>query len=170
MEFDYLVFIGRFEPLHNGHAAVARAALGKAHKLIVLIGSAGTARSTKNPWIASERTEMLAAALGAQADRVISVPLRDRLYNESLWISDVQRLVAEAVRGDSGSASARIGLVGQEKDASSYYLRAFPQWPLVEVQQSGTLSATELRRYFFEAGTPGGDGGLRLLKANVPQG
>lgn len=40
--YDYLVFIGRFEPFHNGHAAVARHALGKARKLIVLIGSADT--------------------------------------------------------------------------------------------------------------------------------
>ena len=30
MDFDYLVFIGRFEPFHNGHAAVARHALTKA--------------------------------------------------------------------------------------------------------------------------------------------
>lgn len=28
--YHYLVFIGRFEPFHNGHAAVARHALGKA--------------------------------------------------------------------------------------------------------------------------------------------
>ena len=24
MEYDYLVFIGRFEPFHNGHAALVR--------------------------------------------------------------------------------------------------------------------------------------------------
>jgi bifunctional NMN adenylyltransferase/nudix hydrolase len=166
MELDYLVFIGRFEPFHNGHAAVARAALSKARKLIVLIGSAGMPRTTKNPWSASERIEMVRAALGAQSERVICVPLRDRLYNESLWISDVQRIVAETVKSDGGAADARIGMVGQEKDASSYYLHEFPQWRLFEVQHSEALSATELRRYFFEAG----DGGLRLLKANVPQG
>ncbi|WP_444860376.1 hypothetical protein, partial [Klebsiella pneumoniae] len=37
MEFDYLVFIGRFEPFHNGHAAVARLALSRARKLIFLV-------------------------------------------------------------------------------------------------------------------------------------
>jgi bifunctional NMN adenylyltransferase/nudix hydrolase len=169
MDFEYLVFIGRFEPFHNGHAAVARAALSKARKLIVLIGSAGTPRTSRNPWTASERAEMVRAALGAHAERAICLPLRDRLYNESLWISDVQRSVAEAVREDGGAADARVGLVGQDKDASSYYLHEFPQWRLLEVQHGEALSATELRRYFFEAGTPGGDGGLRLLKASVPQ-
>lgn len=42
IEFDYLVFIGRFEPFHNGHAAVARHALAKASKVIFLVGSADT--------------------------------------------------------------------------------------------------------------------------------
>jgi nicotinamide mononucleotide adenylyltransferase len=27
MDFDYLAFIGRFEPFHNGHVAAARHAL-----------------------------------------------------------------------------------------------------------------------------------------------
>ena len=45
VDFDYLVFIGRFEPFHNGHAAVARHALGRARKVIFLIGSADTPRS-----------------------------------------------------------------------------------------------------------------------------
>jgi bifunctional NMN adenylyltransferase/nudix hydrolase len=40
MRHDYLVFIGRFEPLHNGHLAVLRHALVLADKVIVLIGSA----------------------------------------------------------------------------------------------------------------------------------
>ena len=46
MEFDYLVFIGRFEPFHNGHAAVARTALARARKIIFLVGSADTPRTT----------------------------------------------------------------------------------------------------------------------------
>lgn len=52
MEFDYLVFIGRFEPFHNGHAAVARLALSRARKLIFLVGSADTpaASAIPGPW------------------------------------------------------------------------------------------------------------------------
>lgn len=52
MEYDYLVFIGRFEPFHNGHAAVARLALSRAKKLIFLVGSADTpaASATPGPW------------------------------------------------------------------------------------------------------------------------
>lgn len=169
VDFDYLVFIGRFEPLHNGHAAVARHALGRARKVIFLIGSADTPRSLRNPWSVAERSVMIQAALDGAADRLILRPLRDHLYNESLWIAGVQRTVADAIRDDGGDANARVGLIGFDKDASSYYLREFPQWPLVDVQHTQALSATELRRYLFEAGDIDFHGALLMLRANVPQ-
>jgi len=169
MDFDYLVFIGRFEPFHNGHLAVARHALGRAQKLIFLVGSADTPRTIKNPWSVPERTVMIQSALKDVADRLIVRPLRDHLYNESHWIAAVQRTVAEAIKADGGDATqARIGLVGKDKDASSYYLREFPQWQLVDVKHTETLSATELRRYLYEANQIDSHGGLMLIRANVP--
>ncbi len=170
---DYLVFIGRFEPFHNGHAAVARYALGRARKLIVLVGSADTPRTIKNPWTVAERAVMFQSSLADAADRLLIRPLHDHLYNESQWIAAVQRAVADAIRADQGSADggssdAKIGLIGQDKDASSYYLREFPHWPLVDVRQTETLSATELRRYLFEANRLDSHGGLMLIRANVP--
>ena len=168
MEYDYLVFIGRFEPFHNGHAAVARLALGRAKKLIFLVGSADTPRSLRNPWTVAERAVMIQAALEGATDRLLIRPLRDHLYNEAQWIAGVQRTVAEAIRADGGDADAKVGLVGMDKDASSYYLREFPQWPLVDVQHTETLSATELRRYLFEAGSIDFHGALLMLRGNVP--
>ena len=168
MDYDYLVFIGRFEPFHNGHAAVARLALSKARKIVFLVGSADTPRTTKNPFTVAERAVMIQSALSDAAERLIVRPLRDRLYNESRWIAGVQRAVAEAIAADGGDAQARVGLIGQDKDASSYYLREFPQWDLVDVQHTATLSATELRRYLYEANQLDSHGGLMLIRANVP--
>lgn len=168
MDFDYLVFIGRFEPFHNGHAAVARHALARAKKLIFLVGSADTPRTIKNPWTVAERAVMIQSALGEAGDRLIVRPLRDHLYNESQWIAAVQRTVNEAIKSDGGDADARIGLIGKDKDASSYYLREFPQWDLVDVKHTETLSATELRRYLYEANQLDSHGGLMLIRANVP--
>ncbi len=168
MEYDYLVFIGRFEPFHNGHAAVARLALSRARKLIFLVGSADTPRSLRNPWTVAERAVMIQAALDGDTERLIIRPLRDHLYNEAHWIAGVQRAVADALRGDAAAADAKVGLVGMDKDASSYYLREFPQWPLVDVQHTETLSATELRRYLFESGDLDFHGALLMLRGNVP--
>lgn len=168
MDYDYLVFIGRFEPFHNGHAAVARHALTRAKKLIFLVGSADTPRTIKNPWSVGERAVMIQSALAQAADRLIIRPLRDHLYNESQWIATVQRTVAEAIKADGATADARIGLIGKDKDASSYYLQEFPQWDLVDVKHTETLSATELRRYLYEANHVDTHGGLMLIRANVP--
>jgi bifunctional NMN adenylyltransferase/nudix hydrolase len=167
-QLDYLVFIGRFEPFHNGHLAVARLGLAKARKLIVLIGSADKPRTTKNPWSVAERTVMIQSALPDAADRLLIRPLRDHLYNESLWIAQVQRVVAAAIREDGGDESARVGLIGQNKDSSSFYLQEFPQWKLIDVQHTEALSASELRRYLFDAGSVNVHGGLMLLRAHVP--
>lgn len=168
MDYDYLVFIGRFEPFHNGHAAVARFALTRAKKLIFLVGSAETPRTIKNPWTVAERAVMIQSALSANVDRLIVRPLRDHLYNESQWIAAVQRTVAEAVASDGGQADARIALIGKDKDASSYYLKEFPQWDLVDVKHTETLSATELRRYLYEANHINSHGGLMMIRGNVP--
>ena len=38
-DFDFLVFIGRFQPFHAGHQAVIDTALARAERVIVLVGS-----------------------------------------------------------------------------------------------------------------------------------
>lgn len=166
MHYDVIALIGRFEPFHNGHMSVVRRALETCDRMVILVGSAEAARSTRNPFSAAEREVMIRAALGADATRVVFRPIVDHLYNEGAWQADVQQNVAEAV-GAMGldPAAARIGLIGHAKDATSWYLHAFPQWDLVEVPFATTLSATELREHLFAEDA----GALRLVEANVPK-
>lgn len=166
MQFDYLVFIGRFEPFHNGHQAVVAKALQMAGKVIVLVGSADKPRTTRNPWNAAERAVMIQAVFEQDAPRLLIHPLRDHLYNDALWVADVQRIVAQAVQSDG--AGARIGIIGHEKDASSYYLRMFPQWECVNSLNVEGVSASDLREYLF-SGAMGDVGKDLLIKAAVPE-
>lgn len=163
--YHYIAFVGRFEPFHNGHLSVLRRALEACDRPIVLIGSAGAPRSSKNPWSAAEREIMIRAALGADADRVIFRHVFDHLYNEGAWQADIQQHIDEAIAGDGRSpAEVKVALIGHDKDASSWYLQAFPQWPVIDVPFATTLSATELRAHLFSED----EGALRLLQANVP--
>jgi bifunctional NMN adenylyltransferase/nudix hydrolase len=165
MRFDYLVLIGRFQPFHNGHQSVLKHALRIADKVIVLTGSADQPRTIRNPFNASERAVMIREAAGNDADRLIVRPLRDHLYNDTLWVGDVQSLVNEALAADGAAETATVGLIGRDKDgATGTYLAAFPQWPLIDVQHTEVLSATELRTWLFS----GDDGALLMVKANVP--
>ncbi len=194
--FDYLVFIGRFQPFHNGHRDVVLHALKRTRKLIILVGSADTPRTTKNPFTFRERKEMIEATLdaeGVSVDRVKILPLHDHLYNENLWMAQVQRLVADVVglpfechpcsgtgwaqtkeaEGEKcfwcqgeGKRRPSVGIIGQKKDGSSYYLDSFPQWPLCDVLHTESLSATDLRNAYFNADNE--EGANILLKANLP--
>lgn len=168
-QIDYLVFIGRFEPFHNGHLAVARKALELGKKLIIIIGSANAPRTIKNPWTVSERATMIRMALKGYEDRLIIGQVRDHLYNEDQWITDVQRVVRDVVKNDCGADTGeKICLIGQDKDQSSYYLKQFPQWPVIDVQHTAVQSATELRGYLFAAGQIETHGGMMFIRSNVP--
>ena len=164
MRFDYLVFIGRFEPFHNGHQAVVARALTLAREVIVLVGSANTPRSIRNPWNVAEREVMIRATFPQDASRLQIRPLRDHLYNDALWISEVQRAVAECARS---SQDPKIGLIGHRKDLSSYYLEMFPQWEFVNVPNVAGVSASGLRDYLFDNDSRG-EGKDLLIQAAVP--
>lgn len=142
------VYIGRFEPPHQAHLLVMQEALQSVQKLIVVIGSARAARNTKNPFTAEERQDVITAMLveaGVAKSRLLFVHVRDYFYNESLWLSEVQRGVQTFTHGSSD-----VALVGHIKDESSYYLRSFPAWEFLPTHVVSVLSATDVRKAFFE--------------------
>lgn len=143
--YDVAVLIGRFQPFHNGHAALLAEAVDSAPQVIVVLGSAHAARNAKNPFTWQERAAMIAATLDeATRQRVRFVPLRD-YYDDRRWGA----AVVAAVKAHCAPA-ARIALVGYLKDASSHYLQRFPGWELVAAPQYGEIDATAIRRIYFE--------------------
>ncbi|MEM7000531.1 MAG: bifunctional nicotinamide-nucleotide adenylyltransferase/Nudix hydroxylase [Pseudomonadota bacterium] len=147
--FDYLVFIGRFQPFHRGHASVVYEALRQSDKLIVLVGSSNRPRSPRNPWTFQERRNMILQGLPAELHPRLHVrSLADACYDDLRW----QENVCTAVTAITGPADVRVGIIGHCKDQTSYYLRLFPEWPLLQVEDSSQISATPIREQFFEQG------------------
>jgi bifunctional NMN adenylyltransferase/nudix hydrolase len=150
-DFDCLVFIGRFQPPHLGHMAVIREALRRARQVIVLVGSAWQARSLRNPWRFEERQQMLRSAFDEQDNaRLEIVPLLDALYNNDVWVRDVQRKVRDIASPDRARLP-RIGLIGASRGQSSYYLTLFPQWESVSVPLVEGISASRIRERLFRS-------------------
>lgn len=150
--YDFLVFIGRFQPLHAGHMAVIEAGLQQADKLIVLCGSAHQPRTTRNPWTVTEREQMIRQALPeADQSRLFVSPLMDITYNDELWVRNVQATVNGIVTAQHGTPhrQAKVGLIGHSKDQSSYYMNLFPQWGAIEVKNFKQLSSTPIRNQYF---------------------
>ena len=165
MKYDYLVFIGRFQPFHIGHQAVIEKALETATQVVVLVGSAGKPRSAKNPWTFQERAEMIlkSTAVGADYHRVNVIPLYDKTYNDSAWAAQVQSLIETVVRQNPSCPNPRIGIIGHIKDDSSYYHKMFPQWDLVEHDMNEVVHATDIRSTLF------GGKSLRFLDGILPR-
>lgn len=148
---DYLVFVGRFQPFHQGHLAVLQQALTKAKTVILVVGSARKFRNIKNPFTDSERQEMIAASLRNLGEdvfnRVKFCTVKD-YYDDTKWCKAIHRVVQELVV----DVKAEIGIIGHHKDASSYYLQKFPQWETVLVENFEGLNSTDIRQLMFAGG------------------
>ncbi len=151
--YDFLVFIGRFQPFHKGHLAVIEAGLAQAEQIIILCGSAHQPRSTRNPWTAAERESMIRGALSStNNDRTHIAPLMDIVYNDESWVRNVQTTINGIVTAHHGTPhkTPKVGLIGHGKDQSSYYLNLFPQWGAVNVDNYQGINATPIRESILE--------------------
>jgi len=156
-QYDKVVFIGRFQPFHNGHAKVLEAALRLGEEVYILLGSSFKARSIKNPFTEKDRSLMIHKSVSEKDGRRIRLDwTRDYLYNEDLWMKGIQ----EAVDAKPGE---KVGIIGYSKDRSSYYLKKFPQWDLIDVDLVKPLDATTIRNVYFQS--PHSE----LLKSVLPE-
>lgn len=137
MKYDVAIVIGRFQPFHRGHQKVIEHAYSVAKDVHILIGSAYSARTTRNPFTFAERASMIEESF---PDAIVD-PLIDYPYNDELWAEQVQIFAR---------VEDSVVLVGHDKDASSSYLKMFPQYDLVGCPSyHGGISATEIREEYF---------------------
>ncbi|MDR2583045.1 MAG: bifunctional nicotinamide-nucleotide adenylyltransferase/Nudix hydroxylase [Fibromonadaceae bacterium] len=146
-KFSALIYIGRFEPPHNGHLATIRTALEQTEKMLVFIGSHEACRSLRNPFTSDERMEMLRISLTeVEQKKVIFIPIHDSNYNHVEWLKELK----EKVLDNEPKVIERIGIIGYQKDRTSYYLDLFPEWEFLEMPLfANGLSSTEIRNKWF---------------------
>ncbi len=145
-QYEFSIFIGRFQPFHLAHYELVREALRLARTTIVVIGSYKRAPSPKHPFSGEEREAMMRAALTPEENaRVKVIFMHDYLYNDNMWLADCAQKVSE-LTDDSES----IVLVGHDHDDTSYYLEQFPQWQKHLVPNLDHFPhATEIRYLYF---------------------
>ena len=142
--FSALIYIGRFEPPHNGHFATIRKALEQTEHLLIFIGSHEVCRSLRNPFITEERLEMLKISLTQdELKKITFIPIHDSNYDHTEWVRDVIVKTRHAL--SQQSPPPNIAIIGHKKDKTSYYLDLFPEWEFVEMPLlEGGLSSTEI--------------------------
>lgn len=144
-KFDYLVFIGRFQPFHLAHMQTIEIALQQSHYVVLALGSAQMERNIKNPFLAIEREQMILSNFSLDEQKRIKFVHVVDVYNDEKWVKQVKSLVNGVIERNS-----KVGLIGHFKDESSYYLKLFPEWIMVELDSlKDSISATPMREAYY---------------------
>ena len=153
--YDLSVFVGRFEPFHNGHLAVVETALQHSQNLLIVNGSAGEARRVDYlPFTSEEREQMILASLTDEQKARVHIRHCEDFNNMTLWSEEIRRLAAEVsekIMDHYKISTVTTALVGHSKDNSSFYLKEFPEWDSINVDNHKSLSAKNIRKYYFNA-------------------
>lgn len=89
------VFVGRFQPFHNGHLSAVRYALTKVDYLYIVVGSSQRSHERDNPFTAGERVAMIREALvegNVKASRWMIIPVPDA-DSHSVWVATLRSSV-----------------------------------------------------------------------------
>ena len=135
------LFIGRFQPFHKGHLAMAKRILAKQDELIIGIGSAQYSHTGENPFTAAERFEMIHRALDEEGIRRYHIiPIPDT-HVHSVWVGHVLSLVP---RFDAVYTNSPLVI-------RLFKERGIPvvSLPMVEREE---LSGTEVRKRMYKDG------------------
>lgn len=85
------LYIGRFQPFHNGHLRVIKNALEENDELIIIIGSSDKSFTKKNPLTAGERIEIIKQTLLSEKikNNYYLIPIPD-INTNAVWVSHVE--------------------------------------------------------------------------------
>ena len=87
------LFIGRFQPFHNGHLEVIKEMASQVDKLIIAIGSAQESHTLDDPFTAGERHLMISETLDEMDIlNYFLIPIVD-INRYSVWVAHVRSLV-----------------------------------------------------------------------------
>jgi bifunctional NMN adenylyltransferase/nudix hydrolase len=148
---EYAIFICRCQPPSVVHFQTINTALQLAKKVIIVLGSYKSACTIKNPFTYETRKELIFNSYTNELkDRIITIPMRDYMYNDNMWITSLQNKISEVTNG-----STSIRLIGHFKDDTSYYLKFFPQWELINQdcvydENRERIDSTKIRTSLFK--------------------
>lgn len=178
-EYDVLTFVCRAQGFHNGHSQSIVAAAHRAQSVLVIVGSANRAPNPKNPfptydiantviskWLKDDNIEKLTGS----TIRVIEL---NDYESDDDWATAVRCATNDLFNATkrkgtkTNLTTAKFGVIGYEKDSSSFYLNLLQthgfDWVSLPELANG-VSATDIRASMYE------DGNIRAWENLLPRG
>lgn len=137
------LFVGRFQPFHNGHLFAVKWILEREEEVVVAIGSPQHSHTARNPFTLGERIEMVTAALRDEGllDRVYIAAVPDTNGVHSLWVPLVEACTPRFERVYTNDKLTRL----------LFEERGYPVHP-IPLHDRERLEGTRIRRLIAEAG------------------
>lgn len=127
------LFIGRFQPFHNGHLMVVQGMKKICERIIIGVGSPEAPESIENPFSIVERHEMISAALlDADIPDADIYDLPD-LADDALWVDSIIKTTGpvdtvwtgnDLVRGLFEARGIKVQRIKEIKGVSATEVRA----------------------------------------------
>lgn len=89
------LFIGRFQPFHNGHLKVIKEASKKYSELIIGIGSSQYSNTFDNPFTDEERSLMIHESLRNNGIKNYSIVCITDIHNPPKWVDHVVSIIPD---------------------------------------------------------------------------
>ena len=141
------LLIGRFSPLHAGHRDLIRQAKQNCDILLILVGSADTARNIKTPFTYQEREKAIHEFLDFEnISHVMVRPINDYKYADNTWIGVVNDIVTKMSKNNGCDS---ITLFGHNKKDTDY-LSWFPQYRFMNIDAKYEVCSTDIREAWFK--------------------
>lgn len=146
MKYNYLIYIGRFQPFHNGHKYIIEEGLKISNNIIVFCGSSNQTRTLKNPFTYTERRKCILNSFSELYTNKIQVAPLDDCENDIEWVKNVEKKVQKIIEN---TPENKVALIGHTKDHSCYYLKLFEKWKYFERENFADIDATYIRNVIF---------------------
>jgi nicotinamide-nucleotide adenylyltransferase len=92
-KYKVALFIGRFQPFHNGHLYSLEKCLEIADKVTIAVGSSQESGTENNPWDYTVRKQMICEVvrergIEGRVEKIISCPDNP---SDSIWLSEIKK-------------------------------------------------------------------------------
>ena len=89
------LFIGRFQPFHNGHLEVIKLLSNQFEEIIIGIGSSQYSNESENPFTAEERKKMIDETLKKTDIRNYRIIFIPDIHNPPKWVDHVLSIISD---------------------------------------------------------------------------